>query len=102
MKASMAVDGAALEFVDAFVRRKHPDAEPIGPDTDLVASRLLDSLDFIEFLLALEERTQREILLEDVAPEDFRTIRAIESRFFAPSTRNEPDPIAQSPKIVGE
>lgn len=93
----MPVDSAALEFVDGFVRRKHPEAQPIDADTDLVASRLLDSLDFIEFLMALEERTEREILLEDVAPEDFRTIRSIELRFFATPSRSNAGPVAQSP-----
>lgn len=79
----MAIDSEVLVFVTDFVRSKNPDARSFGMDDDLVACRLLDSLHFLEFLMALEERTGQEILLEDVNPEDFRTVERIAARFFA-------------------
>ncbi|MGW4365656.1 hypothetical protein ACWEKT_08425 [Nocardia takedensis] len=81
-----------LAFVEQFVRRKHPDITVLTLETDLVAMRLLNSVDFLEFLLALEDLTGREISLDEVAPEDFRTVNAIHSRFFAHPTASPTTP----------
>jgi acyl carrier protein len=42
---------------------------------------VLDSLGFVNFLYVLEEQTGREISLDQVSPEDFRTLRKIRERF---------------------
>jgi acyl carrier protein len=38
---------------------------------------------FVELLYRLEEATGEEIKLEDVTPDDFRTLDNIHARFFA-------------------
>ena len=70
------------EVIVDFLRSVRGDLETIDPDEDLIEGRILDSLHFVEFLYMLEELTGSEILLEEVSPEDFRTISRIERRFF--------------------
>ena len=71
-----------VEFVTAYLLTRRPDLAAIEPELDLIENRILDSLGFVNFLYALEEETGREILLEQVSPEDFRTINRISQRFF--------------------
>lgn len=66
-----------------------PEVEHINLDDDLIEGRILDSLGFVEFLCLLEELTGREIALEDVTPDDFRTLTAIERRFFSDELDHE-------------
>jgi len=71
-----------LPLVEEFLRRKHPDMPPLDPDLDLVAHRLLDSLDFLELLMELEDFTGEEITVDDVGADDLRTVRIIAERFL--------------------
>jgi acyl carrier protein len=52
-------------------------------DTDLVATRAIDSLAFVEVVYAVEERTGRDIDLENVDARKLRTVRGIAELFFA-------------------
>jgi acyl carrier protein len=70
------------DVVEEFLRSKHPELDTIDPTLDLIESRILDSLQFVEFMLLLEEATGREIPLEEVSAEDFRTLSSIRARFF--------------------
>jgi hypothetical protein len=36
----------------------------------------------VEFLLLLEEHTEREISIDSISREDFRTLNSIKERFF--------------------
>jgi acyl carrier protein len=72
--------GAGL--VVEFLRAKRPDLDEIDPELDLIESRILDSLHFVEFLYLLEEATGQQIPLEEVSAENFRTLSAIRARFF--------------------
>jgi acyl carrier protein len=71
------------DVVVEFLRSKNPDLDTIDPELDLIESRILDSLQFVEFMLLLEEATGHEIPLEQVSAEDFRTLSAIRARFFS-------------------
>jgi acyl carrier protein len=71
-----------VDVVREYLRRQRPELPDIDLHFDLIENRVLDSLRFVDFLYFLEERTGREIALEDVAPEDFRSIHAITTRFF--------------------
>ena len=70
------------EKVLGFLLERHPELDDIPADLDLIENRILDSLRFVEFLYLLEEETGQEIKLEDVSPEDFRTLASIEARFL--------------------
>lgn len=74
-----------IEFIIDHLLAKRPDLTEIDLDLDLIENRILDSLGFVNFLYVLEEQTGTEISLEDVTPEDFRTVRNIARRFFGVS-----------------
>ncbi len=74
--------GATGDLVLDFLLARRPDLGTIDPDYDLIDNRVLDSLGFVNFLYVLEEQTGREITLDTVSPEDFRTLRRIRERFF--------------------
>ncbi|MFE2979035.1 acyl carrier protein [Streptomyces sp. NPDC059258] len=69
-------------FVRDYLHSRRPDLTSIDPDLDLIDNRVIDSLGFISFLYVLEERTGREIPLDSVSPEDFRTLNRIRARFL--------------------
>jgi acyl carrier protein len=56
---------------------------PIDPDLDLIDSRLIDSLDFAEFLFVLEEALGRPIDFEAHEMDSFRTLRRIANDILA-------------------
>ena len=71
-----------FELVLGYLRAKRPDLPTIDPELDLIENRILDSLGFIDFLYLLEESTGRQITLDSVSAEDFRTLNRIKARFF--------------------
>ncbi len=72
-----------------WLSARRPDRGKIDPDLDLIETRLIDSLQFVEFLLLLEELTGSEIDVAEVTADSFRTLRIIEQGFFQtpPRTR---------------
>jgi acyl carrier protein len=54
----------------------------LAPDYDLIENRVLDSLAFVDFILLVEEHSGREISIDSVSREDFRTVDSIRRRFF--------------------
>jgi len=54
----------------------------VDPETDLIKSRILESLQLVELVLFLERRTGREILAEHLNPDAFRTLNSIFLNFF--------------------
>ena len=54
----------------------------LEPDTDLIESRAIDSLQVVEFILFLEEKCARPILAEDLDPDTLRTLDAIYDGYF--------------------
>ena len=54
----------------------------LAPDTDIIESRILESLQVVEFILFLEEKSGRQILSEDLNPNTLRTLEAIYESFF--------------------
>jgi acyl carrier protein len=70
------------DFITQFLRSKRPELAHIDENLDLIENRILQSLHFVEFLYLLEEATGQEITLDEVIPDDFRTIARIKERFF--------------------
>ncbi|MFC5826537.1 hypothetical protein [Nonomuraea insulae] len=71
-----------IDIAVQYLLSKNPELTEIPPDLDLIESRVLDSVGFVGFLVVLEQHTGEEIRMEEVTPEDFRTLAAIEKRFF--------------------
>jgi len=58
-------------------------AKGMDLDTDIIENRLIDSLNFINFLLLVEELRGEDIPEEQVILDRFRTLRAIRENFLA-------------------
>ncbi|MER5601639.1 acyl carrier protein [Streptomyces sp. NPDC002265] len=74
-----------MEEIVSWIRSKNPDLDAeITGDTDLIESRLIASVSFLEFIGLLEELTGRQIDVTSLSVADFRTIDRINENFFAP------------------
>ena len=62
---------------------RNPELQAIPDDMDLIENRVIDSLDFMEFVFLLEEVTGRSNLLDGVSVDAFRSLAAIRSTFLA-------------------
>ncbi len=51
-------------------------------DTDIIESRLIDSLSFVEFLMLLEELRGAQIPHHQVTLERFKTLRSIQQHYL--------------------
>lgn len=71
-----------VDAVRNWLLAKQPERTSIAPDEDLITARLVDSLSFVEFLLTIEEASGVEIDREAIDLADFRTLEAIERKFF--------------------
>jgi acyl carrier protein len=75
------VTGNVAEVRD-WILHKHPEREVIELDLDLIENRLSDSLSFVEFVFAIESASGVSIDVEAIDIDDFRTLAAIEKKFF--------------------
>ncbi|MFB9512683.1 acyl carrier protein [Streptomyces purpureus] len=72
-----------MEEVIAWIRGKHPDLEgEIAWDTDLIESRLIASVSFLEFIALLEELSGERIDVGSLSVGDFRTLDQINEKFL--------------------
>ncbi|MCI4041577.1 MULTISPECIES: acetyl xylan esterase [unclassified Streptomyces] len=72
-----------MERVVAWLNEKNPGLDgPIGVDEDLIEARLIDSMDFLEFIDLLEEISGDSIDLQEVTIDDFRTLARVKERFL--------------------
>jgi hypothetical protein len=72
-----------MEAVIQWIRSKHPDLKgEIARDTDLIESRLIQSLSFLEFITLLEELTGEQIDVAALNINDFRTLDRINEKFL--------------------
>lgn len=74
---------SALEPITDWLRDRNPEAGDIPLDLDLVESRMVDSLGFMEFILLLEDLVGRELPLSTLNVDHFRTLRAIQDNFLS-------------------
>lgn len=75
--------GDAVDKIREWLCTKNPQARSIGLDDNIIENRVIDSLQFITFLLFIEEMLGRKLRSDEVEEESFSTIRAIRDNFFA-------------------
>ncbi|GAU68914.1 hypothetical protein SSP35_09_01580 [Streptomyces sp. NBRC 110611] len=73
-----------MQAVREFILGRNPKLGEVSDELDLIDSRAINSLAFVEFIFLLEELIGESIDPEDVDLDDFRTLNAIEARFFQP------------------
>ncbi|MEE1808966.1 acyl carrier protein [Streptomyces sp. BE133] len=80
----------ALKPVTDWLRARNPEAGVIPADLDLIENRIIDSLGFMEFILLLEDLVGRELPLEELDVDRFRSLQAIHDNFLSPSAPRVP------------
>ncbi|MGD9483596.1 acyl carrier protein [Streptomyces sp. PKU-EA00015] len=74
-----------MEEVINWIRSKNPDLQTeITGDTDLIESRLIASVSFLEFVALLEELSGEPIDVGSLDVSDFRTLDRISAKFLMP------------------
>jgi acyl carrier protein len=73
---------STIDLLRQWLVRHKPDAGHISVDTDIIESRVIDSLQFVSFLLYIEELRGKPIPADDVQLERFATLSAIRRNFF--------------------
>ncbi|KJK56562.1 phosphopantetheine-binding protein [Saccharothrix sp. ST-888] len=74
---------AGIDEVRAWILGRHPERDAIAPEENLIESRLVDSLSFVELVYAIEGASGVEIDFDTIDIQDFQTLSAIEKAFFA-------------------
>jgi acyl carrier protein len=72
----------SMRAVREFILSRNPKLRQLDNELDLIDSRAINSLAFVEFIFLLEELTGKSIDPEELDLDDFRTLNAIEARFF--------------------
>ncbi|MER5566045.1 acyl carrier protein [Streptomyces goshikiensis] len=75
------MDDVTKPVVDWLLER-NPTVEEIPEDLDLIENRLIDSLGFMEFVLLLEDLIGRELQLDQIDVDQFRTLRSLTHHFL--------------------
>lgn len=63
--------------------------QQIEPDLDLIDDEVIDSLEFVNFLLVIEDLRGAPIPADEIRIEAFRSLRSITERFLSPGGRAE-------------
>jgi acyl carrier protein len=72
----------SMQAVREFILGRNPNLDALDKELDLIDSRAINSLAFVEFIFLLEELTGEAIDPEELDVDDFRTLNTIEARFF--------------------
>lgn len=73
----------AIGQIERWLLTFHPEREVIPPDMDLLSSRILDSLKFLELVERLTELTGEELDLEEVTADSFQSLDTIRRRYLS-------------------
>jgi acyl carrier protein len=73
-----------IDRLRAWLVKQNPAIDPaaITEDTDIIESRILESLQLVEFILFLEQASGREIMSEQLDARKLRTLGTIYREFF--------------------
>ncbi|MEE1792272.1 acyl carrier protein [Streptomyces sp. BE308] len=75
------MDDVIKPVVD-WLRERNPTVGEIPEDLDLIENRLIDSLSFMEFILLVEDLIGRELRLDQIDVDQFRTLRSLTHHFL--------------------
>ncbi|MCL3999248.1 phosphopantetheine-binding protein [Streptomyces lavenduligriseus] len=74
---------AGIEEIRSWILSRHPERDDVAADENLIESRLVDSLSFVELVYAIEGASGVEIDFDNIDINDFQTLSSIEKAFFA-------------------
>ncbi|MEU5633264.1 acyl carrier protein [Streptomyces rishiriensis] len=73
---------ATWNDVRDWILERNPDLTDLQPETDIIDSRIIDSLQFVELVLFIEDLRGTALESNDVSLDSFRTLKGIEQTFF--------------------
>jgi acyl carrier protein len=73
---------ATWNDVREWILERNPDLTDLQPETDIIDSRIIDSLQFVELVLFIEDLRGTALESNDVSLDSFRTLKGIEQTFF--------------------
>lgn len=73
-----------LEILRDWLLEKNPDLDAIDDDLDLFESKLIDSINFVEFILIIEELIDREIPASSDLVAKTSTLRLVSENYLRP------------------
>jgi acyl carrier protein len=65
-----------------WILERNPDLTELQPETDIIDARFVDSLQFVELVLFIEDLRGTALDSNDVSLDSFRTLKSIEQTFF--------------------
>lgn len=71
------------ERIVSWVRRRAAGCVEIDLDYDLIQNRIIDSLDFVAFVILVEQSIGRRLSRDEIALKSFRTLRTVHDTFLA-------------------
>lgn len=76
---------ATWRDVRAWILHRNPGLTEgdVDPETDIITSRIVDSLQFVELVLHIEELRGEMMEFTDVDLDSFRTLKDIEKNFLS-------------------
>lgn len=74
----------------AFVLDAQEEPRAFADADDLIENGLIDSLRFVDFVLLIAELSGRDIQLDEIDIEAFRSLETIRLAWFAPTAAAEP------------
>ncbi|MCD9032936.1 hypothetical protein LDO32_14490 [Luteimonas sp. Y-2-2-4F] len=79
----MSLQASGIETLREWLLERHPDIAHIDDDTDLFEQKLIDSINFVEYILIIEELIDREIpVTPDLVPRT-ATLGRVRDNFLA-------------------
>lgn len=79
----MTVHLQGVETLREWLLEKHPDLERIDDDMDLFEHKLIDSINFVEYILIIEELIDREIPVTPDLVRKTATLASVREHFLA-------------------
>ncbi|SFY19932.1 acyl carrier protein [Streptomyces atratus] len=73
---------ASWTDVRSWILERNPELTELDPETDIIEKRIVDSLQFVELVLYVEELRGTMLQSNEVGLDSFRTLKAIEKNFL--------------------
>lgn len=73
---------ASVDDVRSWIMQRNPELTELDAETDIIDSRIVNSLQFVELVLYIEEIRGEMLESGDVDLDSFRTLKDIERNFL--------------------
>jgi acyl carrier protein len=79
---SASIQSVGIDKVRDWILGRHADLTELADDVNIIDTRLVDSLSFVELVYAIEGATGVEIDFDAIDVKDFQSLATIQKAFF--------------------